>query len=116
MELNRFKQLLESQMGDVKPLLNEQSKTSLFSKGDRVKIPIKKNGKFIICSITGVVSSSNGITEYRFTVINSTYPEMEKGYSNVFDVYNNTYKLYSSEGEGTGEVLQKGPIEDIKKV
>jgi len=115
MELNRFKQLLESPMGDVKPLLNEQSKTSLFSKGDRVKIPIKKNGKFIICSITGVVASA-GNTEYRFTVINSSYPEMEQGYSNVFDVYNNTYTLYSSEGEGTGEVLQKGPIEDIKKV
>ena len=37
MELNRFKQLLESEMGDVKPLIKEDLKSEILSKLDPQK-------------------------------------------------------------------------------
>ena len=99
----------------VKRVIKEQSKAPLFSIGDKVKIPIKKNGTYIICRITDIDDSSKEI-DYRYKVISSTYPEMGVGYNNSFFINNNTYTLYSSEGEGSGGILQTGPITEIKKM
>lgn len=94
----------------VKRVINESS----FPKNSKVKIPIKKNNTYIVIKIKNV-SVDGGNTNYYFSVVNSTFSDMEIGYSNLLTVKNNkTYYLASP--YDLSETLQSGPISDLKTV
>ena len=101
----------------VRRVISEEMNTSSFTKNSKVKIPIKKDNTFIVINIKDVTELP-GKTNYYFTVVRSTFSDMENGYSNFLTVNKNnkTYELSSPYGEGSGGILQRGPIADIQIV
>ena len=70
MELNRFKQLLESTMGNVKPLIMEQVTNDTLDGQTIVELIVKKG------SIGSSVKLSNGETYTYTTEDVTTFPQM----------------------------------------
>lgn len=94
----------------VKRVITESS----YPTGTKIKIPIKKNGTYIIIKIKSVTENGSNVTYY-YSVVSSTFSDMEIGYSNNLTVKNNkTYYLDSP--YDLSETLQSGPISDLKKI